>query len=278
MTDANPALTEYTNFRDYIRDWVRARKGRSYQSLANQVGCSKSQVYSIVSGKRALTPHWRHSFTRALGLQSKRERDYFCALIDLEQSPELPRRRKALRHILSTQSFDSANATDRPLHRLYSRWYYLAVAELAGCTGFQEDPAWIAATLRPAVTATQATEALALLEDIGLLVREDGALQLNGTWSSGHGIDDPLLSTAATDLHLELLGLAEQAIKRVPHARRQVEFVTFGMPSSQLEEYRELIRRFQEELVHLAASTRHNDQVYTVSVQLFPVSAPTTER
>ncbi len=269
----NPNLYTITDYRDYIRAWLAISSTRSLQRLADKVGCSKSQVAHIVSGRRALQEHWISAFCDAMGLTTHEERDYFKAMVLLAESPDRARRRTALGHVLSVQRFKGASPISADTYELFSRWYYLVIAELAQCTGFRDDPDWIAATVYPPITAQQATEALDALERMGLLVRGPAGLRSSGVWSAGHDVHEQVVAMALNELHPTILSLAAQAVESVPGEARQLEFITFAMPSAQLPALKELVRRFQTDATHLVTGMKGDrDQVYQLCVQLFPAS------
>src|SRR5262249_11234574 len=89
-------------------------------------------------------------------------------------SPEKQARYEAL---ASHRGYRRAQKLDVAQAAYHAEWFVPAIRELAGSRSFQPDPRWIAEQLLPAISVEQAEHALAVLLDLGLLVKTvDGRL------------------------------------------------------------------------------------------------------
>ncbi|MEL6342472.1 MAG: TIGR02147 family protein [Myxococcota bacterium] len=267
----------FTDYRKFLRAWLSQRPERSYQLLARQVGCSKSLIAQIINQKRDLTAHRIPDFIKGLQMAPE-EGAYFRALVDLCDSPHLSVRRQALGQVTSTQHFRDSNRTGLAIHKLYSKWYIAVVAELAQCVGFVAEPEWIAQHTRPSISIPEAREALAVLQELGLFqVGEDGTLHADpGTWTIGHNIYEQISALALFDLHAQNMALATDTLNHTRGDDRQFESITFAIHRDQFSTFRDMVRRFQEQVIHLASgNAEEKEQVYQLSIQLFPVSETT---
>jgi uncharacterized protein (TIGR02147 family) len=266
-------LYAFTDFREFLVSWLKARPQRSYGSLAKKMGCSKSLVAAIVTGDRVLQDHWIAPLVRATGLDEAEAR-YFRDLVEVMDSSHRDRRQAAMTRVTGTQRFRKANSASVATWRLYSCWYYGAILELARSPGFNGVPADIIARLGPALTLEQVEEALESLRELGLLRQEP-----TGEWTvsevvltSGHEIHKELVNLALYRLYPELLELAVESLDRVPGERRRFAFATVGIPRAALPDYKRLVSSFMEQVIALSTKEGEVEEVYQIGVQLFPVT------
>lgn len=271
----DPSIFLYTDYRAWLRDWFEARAGRpSVRGFARRAHCSPSLVSAILNGKRVLALDRAENFVDLLDLGEDEAR-YFLALVQLEEGHASTERERALEVVMAARRFHSARTVDDDTYALMSRWYIWATAELANCAGWRDDPAWIAHRLVPAVTLDQAREALDLLEDIGVLVRDEAGHLGPSTvvWSTGHKPSREVVTVALARLHRELLGMAGEALDTLSQEERRYSTVTFAIPESLRPEIVRRLDHFQEEIVALvAATTGPHERVWQLGTQLFPLS------
>jgi uncharacterized protein (TIGR02147 family) len=135
---------------------------------------------------------------------------------------------------------------------------------------FREDPAWIAATLRPAIKESEAQQALDTLLELGLLER-NAAGQLAQKAS--------VVSTGAetTGLHIvsyhaEMMRRATVAMTSVPAAERDISSLTLCLGPGGLAALKGRIQALRRELLELSESESEPSQVVQLNFQLFPLS------
>src|SRR6185436_13004274 len=68
------------------------------------------------------------------------------------------------------------NPAEAKLFRYISRWYHVAIRELASFEGFQDDPVWIQAQLNLKLPLPVIRRALKFLESAGYLTRTERGL------------------------------------------------------------------------------------------------------
>ena len=275
---AEVELYAYLDYRSFLKDWLAERAGRpSLRTLAGRLGCSPALLSGIVNGHRDLDDARGEGLCRALELDQQR-RHYFLDLVVVEQSTSRGLRRAALERVLATRNFHGARRIEESAWRLFSRWSYPAVAELARCQGFRADPAWVAATLRPQISVEEAAGALATLQELGLLV-QDAA----GQWGPGssalvteHHVDQRIIALALRELHQEMILRAARSLVRDPADERQFGVVTTAVPRALVEDLKTMVARFLEEVMQRCEqATEDRDVVYQLNVQLFPLSEQT---
>jgi uncharacterized protein (TIGR02147 family) len=270
----DPDIYSYTDYRQYLADWLRTRAGRpSLRGFAKKVGCSPAQLSSITNSTRNISPLHADAASAAMGHDAPAHA-YFLDLIEFEQASTRPLRRQALDRIMTVRRFRSARRIVDGMYLVFSRWYLPAIVELARCAGFRPDPAWIATTLVPAITLEEANEALDVLVEVGFLVpAEGGALHpAEPTWATEHEEVGRVASVALANLHRSHLSRAAEALDLFNKDERHFGTLALAVPDERVDELKRIVTRFEEEVLSRFASGPEPHRVYQVCVQLFPVS------
>lgn len=272
-----PSIYEYLDYRAYLRDWLSARDGHpSARALARRLKCSPSLLSAVMAGTRDLARPLAEHLTDAMSLAAE-ERAYFLDLVSFEQAETRAQRSQAMERVMATRRYRTAARVADGAWLVFTRWYYAAIVELTRCVGFQEDPAWIARTLRPPVTEEQAREALEALLAAGILVRgDDGAITPAAEiWATDHQVTR-LASAGIAELHRWFLARASESLDTLPGTQRHLTSVSIPVSPALLAEIKKMISRFNEEVIGRAvASTVPREQVVQLSIQLLPVTTST---
>lgn len=154
----------------------------------------------------------------------------------------------------------------------HSTWYLPAVRELAARKDFKANPEWIAATLWPTITPTEAAHALAILLELKLLVKE-GRRIVQGDAVVSTGPEARSVNIAS--YHRTMLARAADSIDEIPAPLRDISSITMCLSPDGLATLKERIQRFRRELMELATLEAEPQQVIQVNFQLFPLSRVT---
>lgn len=275
MAAARPDLYAYLDHRRFLDDWFQWRKQenprfshRLFARLAGQ--SSPSLLVEVIKGRRNLTPATTEAFCRAMSL-SEEECAYFGLLVQLDRAESDDERSAVFAELSKSRRFQAARRIEGASFAYLSHWYIPAVRELSACHGFRAEPAWIAGTMRPAVTAQQAAHALDVLTSLGMLqVAEDGTVSVvDGSLVTPHEV----AGLAVHNYHRGMLGLALQSIERFPPAERHLGGVTVSVPAELVPHLKKALADFQERLLDLCdGASGPRSRVYQVGLQLFPLS------
>ncbi|MFN7142750.1 MAG: TIGR02147 family protein [Myxococcota bacterium] len=269
-------IYDYTDYRKYLKDWFEERQGRpSVRGFAKKVECSPSLLSSVMGGTRDLAAPLAEKVCAAMGLDAE-EKTYFLDLVAMEQAETRAQRREAVDRVMAVRRFRSAPRIVDAMYLIFSRWYYPAIHELARCTDFREDPAWIARTLVPAITEAEAAEALEVLVAADFLVRgEDGRLRAaNTTLATEHEVGR-VAAPALVALNRWVFERAPDALEAFPADERHFGTLALALSASAVPELKKVITRFEEEVFSRFGALQDADRVYQVAVQCFPISAVT---
>lgn len=223
----------------------------SLRAFARDLGLGLGSLSEVLSGKRDLSKKNLMKVLQSLDLDPEQR----AALTSSDQNPKTQTPAE-LHQLLLEDEF-----------KLIADWYYLAILNLAKLKTNKADPAWISERL--ALEPYLAIEALERLQRLGLLKIERNKLIRTAkplTTSSD------LPSTAIRKHHSQNLILAEKAIHNVPVELREFGSVTMSVNLKNLPKVKELLLKTRKKAALLLEEGTTNE-VYTLSFQLFPVTA-----
>jgi uncharacterized protein (TIGR02147 family) len=264
---------QYRDFRAFLNAYYRKAKasGRlSLRSFSQRAGLrSPNYLKLVMDGERNLTPETAAQFARACGLKGEAA-DYFCELVAFNQARSAAEKERHYERLSKFRRYRRIHRLDGAQDRYHSRWYIPAIRELAARPDFQEDPKWIARTLLPSISPREASAAIKVLCELGLLVRDDnGRLKLA----------EPLVSTAEGPLghqvaayHRAMMERAAEALDRVPREERDIGAITLCISQNKMQELKARLERFRFELLDLYEPDDKPERVVQVNFQMFPLT------
>jgi uncharacterized protein (TIGR02147 family) len=269
-----PSVFEYVDYRAFLRAYYETEKARrpafSYRYFARRAGqASPNFLKLVIEGKRNLGKESVIAFSTALDLD-KEETIFFADLVAFSQSTTQEEKNRFFSRIAASRNFRKAGRIDGELFEYLSQWHIPAIRELTATSEFREDPKWIAAQLRPAITAREAAHALKVLLRLGLIRRlPDGRIERGDpSWTTGHEVQ----SFAVVNYHQEMLTRAIEAMTSVPQAERDVSSLTVCIKASTVSEIKRRMHAFNEELLALCDADQEPEIVFQIGLQCFPLS------
>lgn len=269
------SIFSYTDYRQFLRDKFDALKAAnplfSHRRFSQLAGFASPNVLKLaMDGKRNLSHTSIHKFTHALKLNAKEKR-FFELLVYYNQAPTPQQARHYYQQIMSVPECHTHQQLTQEQYEYMSQWFYPAIAELANLPDFKENPLWIANRLQKRLTPTEASEALARLQHIGILTRD-----AKGKLKAAH----PSITTgpevaamAAFRFYEQGLDLAKAALTKQPEHQREFGTITTSVSKNQLAKLKELIRDFRKTVVHtLSQNSETPDAVCQLNVQMFTLT------
>jgi uncharacterized protein (TIGR02147 family) len=276
-SEQNIDVFEYRDYRVFLRDTYDHRKkseyGFSYRAFAKRAGLGGPNYLKLVSdGQRNLTSEMAGRFAEALGLSGEAA-SYFCDLVLFNQASSAGERERSYRRLQGYRRYRAAFRLDAAHAAYHKEWYIPAIRELCACQGFQEDPKWIARALVPSISARQAAQALQVLEQLGLLVRDATGRLVQHEPLVTTGDTGPLGHHIAT-FHRAMLARAGDALDTVPREEREVAALTLSLNGEQALDFKQRLYELRQELLQAAAAAGASppDRVVQINFQMFPLS------
>jgi len=270
-----PEIYPYLDYRAFLSDWFQAKKAEnrrfSHRLFARLCGQkSPSLLKHVISRERNLTAATTEAFIKGLSLDASQAK-FFRLLVELDQANGPAERNAAYEKISSTRRFREAREVEGDGFKYLSHWYYPAIRELAHRPDFQVDPEWIAKTLLPPITVSQARRALDTLLGLSLLTADPcgGAQPTEASVVTPHVVT----SLAVYNYHQGMLERASSALDSVPHQQRHFGAVTVAIPEYLVPQLKAEIATFQERILDLCDRVSPEaERVYQLNLHLFPLS------
>ena len=270
-------IIEYSDFREYMRDYYEERKRRSvfsWREFSKIAGFSSSSYMKVVcDGKSKLSRVGVERTGAAMGLVGF-EMEYFRAMVEYGQAVTEAKKKSAYEHMLSIAKVHKVRVMEGELFEFYDSWQNPVVRELAplmpGAT-----PGEIAKMCYPEVTAADVQKSLNFLTKAGLLKKAgQDAFVLAET--SIRGTPDAT-RLALRGMHRQMSELATPAID-LPVEERNFSGVTMGLSCESYRKIENVLDECRRKIIAIAAEDKNIDQVYRLNLQLFPLSKNVKER
>lgn len=271
------SIFDFNDYRQFLAHFFDQQKLKnssySHRRFAMQAGLSSpSHFLMIMRGSRNLSLKTISKFNDGLKLNLK-ERKYFETLVQYNQTTDLPSKAKLFGELMTLRCQNkSSTSLDREKFEFLSKWYCVAIYVLIDTYDFRADPKWLARRLGGRISSAQATEALNLLEKLGLIEKDNlrGFRQTPGSLTTA----DDTRSMAVYNYHESMVRLASEALRTLGLEEREFNGVTVAIPKNKVEEIKAKIRAFRKEINQLAGTFEKPDEVYHLNLQFFPLSCP----
>lgn len=276
---ARVSAFDYADYRKFLWDAYQDRRKRnprfSMSALVRRAGLldgSRGYFALVCQGKRDLSPHTLHGFIRALDLKGT-EATFFENMVHFNQA-RTPEERKYYYERLLAVAKGRKNRQIELLasqYSYYTKWYMVAVRELAALPGFREEPAWIAEALKGRISARQAADALKELEKLGLLARgADGRLHQG---ESCVKLTGGIARAFVDQFHVQMLEQAREALLKDDYSQRRASSLTFACPRDKFMRVVQLMDEFRDAMVQeLTPVQGASEEVFQMNLQIFQLT------
>jgi uncharacterized protein (TIGR02147 family) len=152
----------------------------------------------------------------------------------------------------------------------YSKWYNLAIRELACAFDWKGDYLLLGKRVRPQISKREAREAVELLLQLGLLKKK-----VDNTYaqSDRHLTSSPeMVAATIRKLSQQYGELGIQAIQMFAPEERDISVLQMGVSQENVQLIKQEIMGFKDRLKRIIANQEKMDRVYALNIQLFPLS------
>lgn len=267
-------LFEYRDYRIFLKDWYdkakETKRSYSYRVFAKKAGFNSSNFLMLVmKGKRNLTEESLKKFIVGLNL-NKQEQEFFRNLVFFNQSKTHEDKHFYYQRLVQSKKFSQLKPIEKQQYEYYSAWYHPVVRELVVSGEFDGTPEWIAKRLSPAVTPTQVTKSIELLESLGFIkkVGQNQWEQSSTIVSTG----PELTSVVVHNYHKILMDLSKDVMDHLSMTNRDVSSMTLGVVRDRLPELKTRIREFRQEILKLVSDDTKPEEVVQLNIQFYPVT------
>jgi uncharacterized protein (TIGR02147 family) len=161
-------------------------------------------------------------------------------------------------------------------YEYYSKWYHSVIRELISFVDFKSDYARLGAMLIPAVSAREAKESVNLLVRLGFVVPSDSGkfVQTNSLIFSKPEAGNLF---EIERFQIEMLNIARGSFDALPAKKRMSTSTTFSISTKTFDLFKLRIRELQQNLMEMAKIDPVQQQVFQMTINLFPVSKDETD-
>jgi uncharacterized protein (TIGR02147 family) len=257
-----------TDFRQVLIDAYEERSARrksySIRAFARDLGIRHSTLSAIMRGLHGMSGNLAREISAKLNL-SKRETEYFVALVDSKHARSKLVRDEAKQKLLKLTSARAPEKIIDSAHFL-STWVYPATLELVSLGSSRVDADFISKRLK--ISKPKAEEALMLLLSLGLIKKMDsGFARVKEHLVATGNTPKPILR----QFHKQILDLGKKAIDEQPIEQRRVLSATFSFDSRKTEKARAWLYDVYQNFLNEFATGGTSDSVNAVSMQFFRV-------
>jgi uncharacterized protein (TIGR02147 family) len=269
------SLFNYLDYRQYLRAIFEEKKrenpGFSHRSLTEKLSLqAPGHMLFIMQGKRRLTSSIALRLASYLKF-SKKESRYLLSLIRYSDAKTPAEKQYAFEEMQQLRQHFSVPVAPGS-YRFYEKWYYGAIRAVLDVERITDDYQGLAAMLRPAITATQAREAVELLLKIGMIMRDEtGALRpANSSLTTG----DVWQGAVIHNLQRTFIELSKEALDRFDKKERDISNLTVTVSEESFEIIKKKVAELRSQIMAMACAEQTPDKVLQVNIQLFPLTGP----
>lgn len=265
-------VTEYMDYRAYMRDFYEERKRSSvfsWREFAKLAGFSSSGYLKLVcDGKTRLSRVGAAKVAAAMDLVGFHN-DFFLLLVEFCDAINEDARMDALTRLQNLAKENNVRVMGAEAFDYYKSWVNPVVRELAPLMPGAK-PSEIAKMCVPEVTAGEVRNALTLMENAGILQKEEsGSFRQTDKGISG----DPLtVSVAMRTLQKQMAELAIDAANLFPGTERHVSGLTFGADDETFAKLVTELENFRKRIISIISGVKDYNRVYRLNLQFFPLS------
>lgn len=230
-----------------FEDTKRINGSFSIRSFAIKAGISSGAMTEILNGRRTLTRNMAEKIAINLKMNPTERSLFLSARYDQES---LGIKRTKFLNRAQFQYITDAS--------------YFAFLSLMDTSNFKYDENWIATRL--GISVEKVRIIIHRFKVLGVLIEKNGHLaKSKDMFSSTDDIKDDLVSAA----HAETLKAARQSLSEDPIHLRDFTSVCFPADPTLMNEVKERIRIFQDEIAQLMKG-KNNTEVFKLAIHLFP--------
>jgi uncharacterized protein (TIGR02147 family) len=284
---ASPQLSEYTDFRQFLKDVYAYRRAhestgiRSYSYSAFSAAAdikSPNYLKLIIEGRRNLSDDMISRFARALRLQ-KTELDEFGALVHYGQATEPIERNqylKELADIRARRAFATGELSPQAWEKVPS-WMGWVLYAMTDQKNVSFDPDELYRLMRAKTSPEDVRGEMKRLVANGDLKPEISDTGVTRYAKARDLIDAPqeLPVEMIRKLQAELIYLGIESLFRDSPKEREFGAMTIAMTQAEFEqvrfELRQTRKRIQKDL-KMNREAGQGERVYQMNIQLFPVT------
>ena len=265
-------FSDIADYRDFLKDYYDRRKAEmpfySYRMMGDKLGLDSSYLYRVLQKKQHLPAHALPAAKEILALNG-RQAEYFDLLFTAAITKDKSKQEELMAKALSLRDVERHSLQAAEL-KLLESWWIPAVRAYLELNGGVVNVKQIAKDICPPITEEQATDAIEILKEVGLVKKlASGRLALTDAHLTVGG---PEKAKAVRHFQRQVLGLASDALDNVPVDERNISTLTVSVDQSCFEDLGDMLREFRRLVQKRIDEAKNPDRVMQLSMAFFPVA------
>ncbi len=265
-------ITEYQDYREYMRDFYEERKRSSlfsWREFSKLAGfTSPNYIQLVCEGKSRLSKTGVEKVATAMELAGS-DRDYFFAMERFGDAKSDSKKIQAFNDMQNIAKENRLRVVDGEAFKYFESWVNPVMRELAPIMPGAK-PLELARNCYPVVSAAEVRQSLDFMVHANFLkkVGEDTYVQTEKV-VTGSSAAIPL---ALRSMNRQMSKFATDAIDDIPPEKRHTAGVTLGMSNATYKWLVQKLESLRQQVVAMAAKEKDYDKVYRLNLQLFPLT------
>ena len=265
-------ITEYQNYREYMRDFYEERKRSSlfsWREFSKLAGFASPNFMQLVcEGKSRLSKTGVEKVADAMGLAGA-DRDYFFAMERFGDARSDSMKLQAFNEMQKIAKENRLRVVDAEAFKYFESWVNPVLRELAPIMPGAK-PLELARQCYPVVSAAEVRHSLDFMCHAEFLkkVGEDAYEQTEKVVTGS----TEAIPLALRSMNRQMSKFATEAIDEIPPEKRHITGVTLGMSESTYQWLVQKLETLRQQVVAMAAKEKEYDKVYRLNLQLFPLT------
>ena len=265
-------ITEYEDYRAYLRDFYEERKRTSafsWREFAKLAGFSSSGYLKLgCDGKTRLSRVGAVKVAPAMGLAGF-QAEYFCLMVEFCDAPDDKVRMNAYSRMRTLAKENGVRILGTEAFGYFSTWVNPTVRELAPKMPGAK-PSDIGKACVPEVSAGEVRNALELMVRMDLLKRRpDGSYVQTDKGVSGKSTAIP---SAVRTMQKQYAFLAADSLDSFPPEETRISGLTVGIDEQAFNLIAVELDTFRRKIAAIVSKVEDYDRVYRLNLHLFPLS------
>ena len=267
-------VTEYMDYREYIRDYYTERKtfGFSWNAFASSAGFSSPVFLQYVcEAKKNLSEKTASQVASAMGLVGY-EMDFFELLVAYGNAKDDKSKKAVLERISVFAETHRVRVTGADEYEFFKSWKNSVVREIAPALPGATHKQLSIASRRRIPTAEIAKILDFLLQSGYLEVDENGCYHQVNRSLKMSGEQNTIRKSVARDLQRQMTELALDTLENETAENRNMTGLTLGITRDKYAQIVAELAECRRRIVAIAASDDSTEEVYRLNMQLFPLT------
>ena len=265
-------ITEYQDYRKYMRDFYEERKRSSlfsWREFSRLAGfTSPNYIQLVCDGKSGLSKNGVEGVANAMSIEGV-DRDFFRAMVLFGDAKSDAKKTQAFKEMQRIAKENHLRVVDSEAFKYFETWVNPVMRELAPIMPGAK-PLELAHQCYPVVSAAEVRYALDFLCRTDFLKKVD-----EDTYKQTEKIvtgSSEAIPLALRSMNRQMSKLAVDAIDEIPPEKRHVAGVTLGMSDATYKWLVQKLEMLRQQVVAVAAKEKDYDKVYRLNLQLFPLT------